>query len=175
MMAAAITLTRLTAETALLYRDHCTTVYSTVLLKLWSYSRHVFFAASQTILRPHIVQQNVEFVKFHKVSCPLWSSVKFRNFSPIVQFVRNKMLHSNWVQMYRFLNAGSAPAAPQSLQRVYRGIQGSDFNLRSWKQESPADARVTCDSAIVPRWPPATILDFIEPQIAPSIRRPWKP
>jgi len=35
------------------------------------------------------------------------------------------------------------------------------------KQESPADARVTRDSAIIPRWPPATILDFIEPQIAP--------
>jgi len=33
-------------------------------------------------------------------------------------------------------------------------------------QESPADARVTPDSAIIPRWPPATILDFIEPQVA---------
>ena len=34
-------------------------------------------------------------------------------------------------------------------------------------QESPGNARVTRESAIIPRWPPATILDFIEPQIAP--------
>ena len=33
------------------------------------------------------------------------------------------------------------------------------------EQESPADATVTRDSAIIPKWPPATILDFIEPQI----------
>jgi len=37
----------------------------------------------------------------------------------------------------------------------------------SKKQESPADARVTRDSAIIPRRPPVAILDFIEPQIAP--------
>jgi len=35
------------------------------------------------------------------------------------------------------------------------------------KQESPADARVTRDNAVIPRWPSAAILDFIEPQIAP--------
>ena len=35
------------------------------------------------------------------------------------------------------------------------------------KQESPADARVTLDTAVIPRWPSAAILDFIEPQIAP--------
>jgi len=35
------------------------------------------------------------------------------------------------------------------------------------EQESPADARVTRDSAVIPRWPSAAILDFIEPQIAP--------
>ena len=35
------------------------------------------------------------------------------------------------------------------------------------KQESPADARVTLDSAIIPRWPSAAILDIIKPQIAP--------
>jgi len=34
-------------------------------------------------------------------------------------------------------------------------------------QESPADARVTRDSAIIPRWPSAAILDIIKPQIAP--------
>jgi len=34
-------------------------------------------------------------------------------------------------------------------------------------QESPADARVTHDSAIIPRWPSAAILDIIKPQIAP--------
>jgi len=35
------------------------------------------------------------------------------------------------------------------------------------KQESPADARVTRDSAAIPRWPTTAILDFIEPQIVP--------
>jgi len=35
------------------------------------------------------------------------------------------------------------------------------------KQESPAVARVTRDSAIIPRWPSAAILDIIEPEIAP--------
>jgi len=30
-------------------------------------------------------------------------------------------------------------------------------------QESPAVARVTRDSAVIPRWPSAAILDFIEP------------
>jgi len=33
------------------------------------------------------------------------------------------------------------------------------------EQESPADARVTRDSAIIPRWPLAAILDIIKPQI----------
>jgi len=35
------------------------------------------------------------------------------------------------------------------------------------RQESPADARVTRDSAIIQRWPSAAILDIIEPEIAP--------
>jgi len=35
------------------------------------------------------------------------------------------------------------------------------------QQESPADARVTRDSAVIPRWPSAAILDIIEPEIAP--------
>ena len=35
------------------------------------------------------------------------------------------------------------------------------------KQESPADARVTRDSAVIPRCPSAAILDIIEPEIAP--------
>ena len=35
------------------------------------------------------------------------------------------------------------------------------------KQEIPADARVTRDSAVIPRWPSATILDFIEMEVAP--------
>ena len=35
------------------------------------------------------------------------------------------------------------------------------------QQESPADARVTHDSAVIPRWPSAAILDIIEPEIAP--------
>jgi len=35
------------------------------------------------------------------------------------------------------------------------------------QQESPADARVTCDSAVIPRWPSVAILDIIEPEIAP--------
>jgi len=35
------------------------------------------------------------------------------------------------------------------------------------QQESPADTRVTRDSAIIPRWPSGAILDIIEPEIAP--------
>ena len=34
-------------------------------------------------------------------------------------------------------------------------------------QKSPADARVTRDSAVIPRWLSAAILDIIEPEIAP--------
>jgi len=34
------------------------------------------------------------------------------------------------------------------------------------EQESPADARVTRDSAVIPRWPSAAIMD-IKPEIAP--------
>jgi len=33
--------------------------------------------------------------------------------------------------------------------------------------KSPANARITRDSAVIPRWPSATILDIIEPEIAP--------
>ena len=35
------------------------------------------------------------------------------------------------------------------------------------KQEGPADARVTSDSAVIPRWLSAAILDIIEPEIVP--------
>jgi len=35
------------------------------------------------------------------------------------------------------------------------------------KQESPADARVTRDSTVIPTWPSAAILDITEQQIAP--------
>jgi len=38
---------------------------------------------------------------------------------------------------------------------------------KHYKQESPADARVTRDSAIIPRWPLAAILDIVKPKIAP--------
>jgi len=41
------------------------------------------------------------------------------------------------------------------------------YTVSEKKQESPADARVTRDSAVVPRWPSAAILDIIEPKIAP--------
>jgi len=41
------------------------------------------------------------------------------------------------------------------------------INSQQCKQKSPADARVTHDSAIIPRWPSAAILDIIKPQIAP--------
>ena len=34
-------------------------------------------------------------------------------------------------------------------------------------QESPADARITRDSAVIPKWPSAAILDVIELEIAP--------
>jgi len=36
-----------------------------------------------------------------------------------------------------------------------------------YRQESPADARVTRNSAVIPSWPSAAILNFIEPEIAP--------
>ena len=39
--------------------------------------------------------------------------------------------------------------------------------VRLTLQESPDDARVTRDSAVIPRWPAAAILDIIEPEIAP--------
>jgi len=34
-------------------------------------------------------------------------------------------------------------------------------------KESPADARITRDSAVIPRWQSAAILDIIAPEIAP--------
>jgi len=34
-------------------------------------------------------------------------------------------------------------------------------------QESPADARVTRNSAVIPKWPSAAILDIIQPELAP--------
>jgi len=43
-------------------------------------------------------------------------------------------------------------------------------------QESQAEARVTRDSAVIPRWPSAAILDIIEPEIAPfdlTTPKPW--
>jgi len=40
--------------------------------------------------------------------------------------------------------------------------------LGDWdRPESPADARVTRDSAVIPRWPSAAIFDIIKPEIAP--------
>jgi len=35
------------------------------------------------------------------------------------------------------------------------------------QQESPVDARVTRDSAVISRWPISAIMDIIEPEIAP--------
>jgi len=40
-------------------------------------------------------------------------------------------------------------------------------NLLDKKAQLTQGLRATANSAIIPRWPPATILDFIEPQIAP--------
>jgi len=48
---------------------------------------------------------------------------------------------------------------------LWRGVDAACI----LEQESPADATVTCDSAIIPSWPPATILDFIEPQIGRGV------
>jgi len=44
---------------------------------------------------------------------------------------------------------------------------GSRNHSITVKQESPADARVTCDSAVIPRRPSAAILAIIEPEMAP--------
>jgi len=43
-------------------------------------------------------------------------------------------------------------------------VQGLLGHLTN-KQERPADTRVTRDSAVIPRWPSAAILDIIEPEI----------
>jgi len=45
--------------------------------------------------------------------------------------------------------------------------QTDTYHISHITQESQADARVRRDNSIIPRWPPATILDFIEPVIAP--------
>ena len=55
----------------------------------------------------------------------------------------------------------------QAFQKLYPGYNPWLAARRLDKQESPADARVTCDSAIIPRCPSAAILDIIKPQIAP--------
>jgi len=51
------------------------------------------------------------------------------------------------------------------------GVEGVRNSLQPLQQESPAVARVTRDItrniAVIPRWPSAAILDFIEPVIAP--------
>jgi len=39
------------------------------------------------------------------------------------------------------------------------------YSFKKHSQESPADARVTRDSAVIPRWPSAAILDSIKPEI----------
>jgi len=47
-------------------------------------------------------------------------------------------------------------------------IPDTSSPVQKWEiQESPADARVTRDGAVILIWPSAAILDFIEPQIAP--------
>jgi len=60
---AAATLTRLT----ILYHDHWTLPYSDCGIRGHG---NVQRAASRAIQRRQIVQQNVKFVKFHKVPCP---------------------------------------------------------------------------------------------------------
>jgi len=48
------------------------------------------------------------------------------------------------------------------------GCEGPSSDIRvHTEQESPADARVTRDSAVIPRWSSAAILDTIELEIAP--------
>jgi len=48
-----------------------------------------------------------------------------------------------------------------SWQRVPERRQNDEY-----QQESPAHARVTLDSAVIPRWLSSAILDIIEPEIA---------
>jgi len=52
---------------------------------------------------------------------------------------------------------------------IYSGERTIEIgpHLPTLAQESPADARVTRDSAVIPRWPSAAILDNIETEIAP--------
>ena len=55
-----------------------------------------------------------------------------------------------------------------SLSATLRPETGNQLtSILQTEQKGPADARVTRDSAVIPRWPSAAILDFTEPIIAP--------
>ena len=107
-------------------------------------------------------------------------------FCPCQAFVRSD---PPWRQHRRSANPGrprrrATPVVPISTTNCgYRGHWMSTLcaavllahaNCQSFAtfegetvQESPAVARVTRDSAVIPRWPSAAILDIIEPKIAP--------
>jgi len=59
------------------------------------------------------------------------------------------------------IQADSGDFVPKNLGSKFWQLGGLN------QQESPADARVTRDGAVIPRWPSAAILDTIELEIAP--------
>jgi len=78
-----------------------------------------------------------------------------------------QVLHQIFNVSALLLDDALKPATPMTNGAINENQLIFDEVQAYKKQESPADARVTCDSAIIPKWPPATILDIIEPQIAP--------
>ena len=61
------------------------------------------------------------------------------------------------------------PALCRQVLSVFynQSTTNTDIHFAINLQESPADERITRDSVVIPRWPTAAILDFIEPEIVP--------
>jgi len=116
----------------------------------WHYSQTGIFSSSFTrLLYIHIyarLQFFIQYVQLWRRYAILTATTQ-RAFRPMVDFDH----------MIRYNNTQPS--------YVKLGLKTTTW-LHVW-QESPADARVTRDSAIIPRWPSAAILDIIKPQIAP--------
>jgi len=82
----------------------------------------VIDVASQAIQCRQMVQQNVKFVKFHKVPCSLKSSIKFRNFSSIVKFVQFVRNNYGFKVQTKAVTMGHREVAFQRLRDYHAGI-----------------------------------------------------
>jgi len=71
------------------------------------------------------------------------------------------LTHRQWPTDYDWF---SDPLTYRRFLSKFWGVNFGHWGLN--QQESPADARVTRDSAVIPRWPSAAILDIIKPEIA---------